>query len=250
MQTQDAPAEIIFKLWPWLEANKNRLIGAGVAILVVSGIFYFVSSQKAQKEVNAGQELTTIMMNASGNTNGTQVAAQLEQLADTYSGTRAGKRAQLQAAAVLFESGSYPDAQAQFQKYLDANSGDALAATAELGLASSFEAQNQLDQAVAAYQRVISVFPGSTSVQPAEFALGRIAEQQNKFTEAMDHYQKVVSLGFDSSLVQEARIRASELQVKIAAAASKAAALNMSTNAPSPALQSTPRPVVVQPAKP
>ena len=33
MQTQDAPAEIIFKLWPWLEANKNRLIQVMVNIL-------------------------------------------------------------------------------------------------------------------------------------------------------------------------------------------------------------------------
>ena len=33
MQTQDAPAEIIFKLWPWLEANQKRLIAVAVAIV-------------------------------------------------------------------------------------------------------------------------------------------------------------------------------------------------------------------------
>ena len=55
MQTQDAPAEIIFKLWPWLEANKKGLIGGLLAIIAVSGIVYFISAQRAQKEVEAGR---------------------------------------------------------------------------------------------------------------------------------------------------------------------------------------------------
>ncbi len=241
MQTQDAPAEIIFKLWPWLEANKKPLIGGLVGIMVVSGILYFVSAQKAQNEVDAGQALTLLMLDPTANTNSSAQVGGFEQLAAKYSGTAAGKRAQLQAAAALFSAGQYPDAQAQFEKYLDANAGDSLAATAQLGLAASLEAQNKLDLATAGYQKVVSVYASSSAVAQAEFALGRIAEQQNKLTDAMSFYQKIIAGGARDTLTQEAQMRATDLQVKIAAAAPKpAAVMAPATNLLKPAITTLP----------
>ncbi len=81
MQTQDAPAEIIFKLWPWLEANKNRLIGAaGGDPRHGWGICYFISSQQEQKEMDAGQALTLLLV--SPNADAEPVAVPFEQFAD------------------------------------------------------------------------------------------------------------------------------------------------------------------------
>lgn len=242
MQTQDAPAEIIFKLWPWVEANKHRLIGGLAVILVGSGIAYFISSARAQKEVDAGQALTALMVNSGANRSGSQLATALEQLATTYAGTAAGQRAQLQAAAALFEAGSYAEAQTQFKNYLDANPSGAFADTAELGIAASLDAQSQTDPAAAAYQRVISVFPSSASVAPAEFALGRIAERQNKLTEAMSHYEKVARTSLGGSLRDEAMMRASDLKVKIDAAAPKPVAKSP--------VEAAPKPLVPPPAQP
>ncbi len=224
MQTQDAPAEIIFKLWPWLEANKNRLIAAAVGLLVLGGIYYLVTSQREQKEIKAGQALTLLLAGGAANANAGPVADQLAQLAATYSGTAAGQRAQLQAAAAQFNAGKYADAQAQFQKFLDASATGPLAATAELGVAASLEAQNKLDLAAAAYQKVASGFAGSSSVLPAEFALGRIAEQQNKLSEAMSHYDNAARASLGGTLAQEAAQRAYELKNKLAATAPKPAA--------------------------
>jgi len=218
MQTQDAPAEFLFKLWPWLEANKNRLIGAAAAIIAVAAILFFISSHRAQQEVDAGEALTMLLVSPTANANSEPMAEALEQLAGKYPGTAAGQRAQLQAGAELFNAGRYPDAQAQFQKFLDHDSTSPLAATAELGLAASLEAQNKLDAAAAAYQRVTSVFAGSTSVLPAEFALGRIAEQQNKLTEAVSHYENAAQASLGGTLAQEAAQRVFELKNKIAAA--------------------------------
>ena len=235
MQTQDAPAEIIFKLWPWLEANKNRLIGAGVGVLVLWGVYYFVTSQQAQKEVDAGQALTALLVSPKGGATG-QTADDFTKLAAQYPGTAAGQRALLQGAAALFGAGRYADAQAQFQKYLDTSATGPLAATAALGVAASLEAQNKLDAAVAAYQRVASGFASSSSAQPAEFALGRIAEQQNKLTEAVSHYEKIARAGSGGSLAQEAGQRAFELKAKTApAAAPKATVTPSPTAAPKPA---------------
>src|SRR5665213_4071491 len=149
MQTQDAPAEFLFKLWPWLEANKNRLIVALVAIIVVAAILFFISSHRAQQEVDAGQALTMLQVSPPANANAGQTAAAFEQIATKYSGTAAGQRAQLQAAAAFFSAGSYADAQAQFQKFLDHDATSPLAAIAELGVAASLEAQNKLDAAAA-----------------------------------------------------------------------------------------------------
>ena len=233
MQTQDAPAEIIFKLWPWLEANKNRLIGGLGAVIVVAGVFYFISAQKAQKEVDAGQALTSLLISPKSNAG--QSTDEFAKLAAQYAGTAAGQRAQLQGAAALFSTGRYADAQAQFQKYLDAAATGPLAATAELGVAASLESQNKLDLAMAAYQRVTSVFAGSSSVVPAEFALGRIAEQQNKLTEAASHYENAARSALGGSLAQEAAQRAFEVKAKIAAAAPKPAAASQPAVAPKPA---------------
>ena len=219
MQTQDAPADFLFKLWPWLEANKNRLIGALAAVIVVSGILFFLSSQREQKELAAGQALSTLLDSPPSAPGTSGLAASLEQLATTYAGTAAGQRAQLQAAAALFEAGNYGDAQAQFQKYLDADQNGLFAATAELGVAACLEAQSKLDLAAAAYQRVLSVFPGSPFVAQADFGLGRIAEQQNRLSEAVSHYDKVSTGGMGGTLAQEAALRSSELKLKLAAAA-------------------------------
>ncbi len=234
MQTQDAPAEIIFKLWPWVEANKNRLIGGLVVILVGAGIVYYISSQRAQKEIDAGEALTSLMINPGANRGSSQMASAFEQLAATYAGTAPAQRAQLQAAAALFDAGSYPEAQAQFKKYLDANPNGPFADTAELGIAACLEAQNQTAAAAAAYQRVVSVFPTSASVAPAEYALGRLAEQQNKLSEAMSHYQNVARASLGGSLREEAMIHASDLKARMDAAAPKTAPAASSAPAAKP----------------
>jgi len=237
MQTQDVPGEFLFKLWPWLEANKNRLIGAVMAIIVVSGVVYAVVAQRAQKEVDAGQAVTALMINPDANKNSAQMAAGFEQLAGQYAGTEAGKRAQLQAAGALFEAGNYAEAQTQFQKYLEANPSSPLAAIARLGVAASLEAQSKLDAAATAYQQVVSLNPDSTCVPPAQYALGRIAEQQNKLTEAQNHYEDAARAPLGGSVAQEAALRLSEIKAKIPAVAPKSASLTNAASAVAPALK-------------
>jgi predicted negative regulator of RcsB-dependent stress response len=222
MQTQDGPAEFFFKLWPKLEQNKNLLIGGGVAILVAAFAGYFISSQRAQKEIDAGEALTAALINPAATASSTQTAGSLEVIADKYSGTAAAGRAQVQAAAAMFDSGNYTGAQAGFEKYLNSNAVGPLAAVAALGIAKCLEAQDKLDQAIAAYQRVTSSYGGSSCAGPAEYALGRICEQQNKLPDAMAHYEKVMNSTLSGSLSNEARARAAELQSKIAASTPKA----------------------------
>ncbi|HEY5345799.1 MAG TPA: tetratricopeptide repeat protein, partial [Verrucomicrobiae bacterium] len=151
MQTQDAPADFIIKFWPWFEANRKRLVIAVVAVVVVLFVWYFITTQRVQKAVDAGQAYTQLQLNMPPNPTVQQVADAFLQLAKNYSGTVAAERAQLQAAAVLFSAARYAEAQAQFQNFLAANKNSSLAAAAQLGVAACLEAQNKLADATAAY---------------------------------------------------------------------------------------------------
>ena len=212
--TQDAPAEIIFKLWPWLEANKVRLIGAAVAIVVIIGIYSFITTQKAEREVDAGRALTQLLMTPPAGVNPSDA---LGQLATKYAGTQAAQRAQLQAAATLFSIGHYPEAQAQFQKFLENSPGGALAATAQLGVAASLEAQGKNDLATAAYQKTASTYSSTPSALPALCALGRINEQAGKLNEALSSYDAAAHAGqAGGTLAQEAAMHVAEIKAKLA----------------------------------
>ena len=179
MQTQDAPAEILFKFWPWLEANKTRLIAAGVGLVAIFGVYSFVTWQHEKTEAEAGDALTQLLVAPAPGTKPEDQASGFARLAEKYAGTAAGQRAQLQAASAFFEAGRFDDAAAQFQKSLAGGVSGALAATAQLGLASCLEAQGKAE-AVAAYQKVISTYPSSSSEQAAKAALARLQKPATK----------------------------------------------------------------------
>jgi len=250
MQTQDASADFIFKLWPWIEANKNRLIGGLVVILAGAGIGYYISAERAQKEIDAGQALTALLDNPSGSRTASQMATALESFAATYAGTAAAGRAQVQAAATLFDAGNYADAQAQFKKYLDAEPAGPLADSAELGVAASLEAQNQTSLAEAAYRKVISAFPNSASAAPADFALGEMAEQQNRLNEAMSDYENAARASLGGSLRDEAMIRGMDVKARMEAASPKPAAKSLLEVAPKSGVATNPAVTPKPAAKP
>ena len=214
MQTQDAPAEIIFKLWPWLEANRNRLIAVGGAVILAGGLWLFVTTQREQNEIAAGQALTQLLISPA-----TQTADAFTRLAAKYPGTAAGQRALLHAATDAFGADRYAEAQAQFQKLYSSDPAGPLAAIAELGVAASCEAQGQakLALAAAAYQKVTTSFGGTPNALTAEYGLGRIAEQLGRLAEAAGHYENVARSG-NTSLASEAAVHAADIKAKLVAA--------------------------------
>jgi len=217
MQTQDVSTEIAFKFWPWLEANGKRLIIAAVALTAAFFVWFFISTQREQKEVAAGQAYTQLMLNPPAGANPQPAVDSYLALAKKYDGTMAAQRAQLQAASVLFMGGRYAEAQAQFQNFVTANAGSALVAAAKTGIAASLESLGKLDEALAAYRAVSTGYPDSNEAVTAKFAAGRILELQGKLTEAVAAYQEVTRLPLAGSLAQEAAQRVALLQVKIAA---------------------------------
>ena len=213
--TQDAPAEFIFKLWPKLEANRNKIIVGVVAVVVVIGAYNFIGSQHEAREREAGEALTKLLMTPP---NGTSAADALAKFATQFEGTVAAQRAQLQGAAANFGSGKFADAQAGFEKFLANSPGGALAATAQLGVAASLEAQGKADLAAIAYQKTASTYSGQPAALPALVGLGRLAEQAGKLNEALTSYDAAAKAGqAGGSLAQEAQQHAAEIRAKLPA---------------------------------
>ena len=218
METQDASAEFLIKFWPWFEANRKRLIYAAVAAVVVLFIWYFIATQREQRAIQAGQDYTKLQLTLASGLSAQQAADVYLKLAAQYAGTPAAERAQLQAAAVLYNAARYDDALAQFKNFLSANSGSSLASVAHLGAGASLEATGKLDGAVTEYRAVATGFPNSSEALPAKFALGRVLEAQGKLSDASSYYQEVTRAQLAGSLGSEAAQRLAGIQAKLAAA--------------------------------
>jgi predicted negative regulator of RcsB-dependent stress response len=216
METQDASAEFLLKLWPWFEANRKRLIYGAVTVVAVLFVWYFIVTQQEAKALAAGQALAKVQLTLPQNPSAPQVADAYLKIAAQYAGTVAAERAQLEAAAVLFSAGRYDDAQAQFQKLAAANPASPVAPAARLGSATSLEALNKLDAAAAEYRAVASAYPNSAEALPAKFSLARLLEGQGKLSDALAAYQEVVRAPLAGSYGNEAAQRIGQLQAKLA----------------------------------
>lgn len=217
MQTQDAPAEIIFKFWPWLEANQKRLIIGAIAAVVVFFVWFFIAKQREQAEITAGQDFTVFQTSQAESITPKQVADGYLKIATQYAGTKAGERAWLQAGTVLFSEGNYADALAVFQNFLKSEGGSSLAPAARLGVASCLEAQGKLDEALAAYRTVVMGRSDTPEALDAKFSQGRVLELQGKLSEAVAAYQEVTRSQLAGSLANDAAQRVALLQTKLAA---------------------------------
>jgi TolA-binding protein len=215
MQPQDTTTDYFFKLWPWIEANKNRFIFGAVIIVIAGFLIAFYLWRQDQRELAAGQALTEAVVSAPQNANASQLADSFSKIAADYPGTRAGERAAVQSAAVLFEAGKYTEALAQFQQFLKTHPNSVFSPQAALGVAASLDAQEKTDLASSAYQRVVSRFSDPNAVSAAKFALAQIGERQGKLAVAENLYEEVAHSNPNGSLGSEAAMRAMELKTKL-----------------------------------
>jgi predicted negative regulator of RcsB-dependent stress response len=215
MEIQDAPAAYLFKLWPWFEANRIRIIWGGGVIVVAVGLISFYSWQRDQKEIAAGKAMTQMMRSIPRNATASQQADLYLKVSADYHDTSGGQRALLQGAAMLFAAGRYTDAQAQFQKFLDAYPASFFAAQAALGVATSLDARGETDLAAGVYKRIINNYSdASGAVDSARFALAQIDERRDRLSEAAILYEAIVHSNPNSTLGSEAGLRLMELKMK------------------------------------
>ena len=180
----------------FLIKNKNVLLGAVVALVVIVGGFlgykHFISEPKEQKASEAifkgeqyfGDDNFEIALK--GDSLG---YAGFIKLADQFSGTDAGNLANAYAGLCYAQLGKYEDA----IKYLDKFSGnDLLVAPAVMGALGNCYAQvGQLDKAVATLLKAAEHANSMTLSPIYLIQAGQILEKQGKNAEAVDAYKQV-----------------------------------------------------------
>jgi predicted negative regulator of RcsB-dependent stress response len=212
MQSQEAAAEdILFKLWPWVEANLKRIAFVAGVIVIAVFAYQFNSYRQNGKEIVAGEALTQANMSV----NGEQPVDAGLKIAAEYPGTLAGQRALLQGATALFTSGKYADAQEQFQKFLDTYPDSFFAPQATLGVATSLDALGKTDLAVSAYQKAAGLTSDANVTVVAKFSLARVDEAQGKLAEAAKLFGEISRTYGNTSLGAEAAARAVALNARL-----------------------------------
>jgi predicted negative regulator of RcsB-dependent stress response len=116
MDAKAAELPVSDKLLAWFETHKNEVAIAAIAVLVVGGIASFIIWRNSEKQLAAGESLTSVSLaQAAPGAQGTADA--FLKVASEYPKSEAGAVALLQAAGALFSEGKYDQARAQFERF-------------------------------------------------------------------------------------------------------------------------------------
>jgi predicted negative regulator of RcsB-dependent stress response len=217
MESQDTAATFFFKVWPQIEANKNKIFGATIVVVVVIFGYSFYSWQHNQNQIEAGDALTQALISTPQTADATTIASTYLDVSTQYPGTPAGERALIQGAAALFVAGKYADAQTDFQQYVNSYPDGEFAGQASLGVAKCQDALGKADQAAGSYQHIIDNSADPQAVIEAKFSLARLDVDNHNYPEAMRLFQDVMQADPYGPLGSEAGQYAFEIKSKVPA---------------------------------
>jgi len=231
MESENKQSGDLYTLLGWLEQNKAQVI-TGVAVVILAGIIYFyIDYRKSENAIEAGQQLSAVILAAPS---GVPTADALLKVANDNSGTDAGARALLTAAAKQFADGKVEDARASFQRFATEYPENPLMNQAKYGIAVCLESQGKTADATTAFKEVMDRYAGENTAAPAKFALARIYEAEGKLELARDYYIELARDG-RNTFGMEAGSRANALLQKHPnLRPTSASAMNKTAVAPAP----------------
>ena len=201
-----------------MKYKKAILIAVAAIIVVIAGVFLYISQisgpreEKASTALSKGQTyFNNEMFEQAVNGDGAGFVG-FAKLADEYSGTKAGNLANLYAGLCYANLGKWAEA----QKSLDAFSteGDQMISPAsQAALGDAYAHLNQLDKAVDAFKKAADMADrkaeddANNSLSPTFLIkAGEVLESQGKKDEALKIYQDIKKKYVNSMLVQSAEI--------------------------------------------
>ena len=202
----------------FMKFKKAILIAVAAIIVVIAGVFLYISQisgpreEKASTALSKGQTyFNNEMFEQAVNGDGAGFVG-FAKLADEYSGTKAGNLANLYAGLCYANLGKWAEA----QKSLDAFSteGDQMISPAsQAALGDAYAHLNQLDKAVDAFKKAADMADSkaeddtNNSLSPIFLIkAGEVLESQGKKDEALKIYQDIKKKYVNSMLVQSAEI--------------------------------------------
>ena len=202
----------------FMKYKKAILIAVAAIIVVIAGVFLYISQisgpreEKASTALSKGQTyFNNEMFEQAVNGDGAGFVG-FAKLADEYSGTKAGNLANLYAGLCYANLGKWAEA----QKSLDAFSteGDQMISPAsQAALGDAYAHLNQLDKAVDAFKKAADMADSkaeddtNNSLSPIFLIkAGEVLESQGKKDEALKIYQDIKKKYVNSMLVLSAEI--------------------------------------------
>ena len=202
----------------FMKYKKAILIAVAAIIVVIAGVFLYISQisgpreEKASTALSKGQTyFNNEMFEQAVNGDGAGFVG-FAKLADEYSGTKAGNLANLYAGLCYANLGKWAEA----QKSLDAFSteGDQMISPAsQAALGDAYAHLNQLDKAVDAFKKAADMADSkaeddtNNSLSPIFLIkAGEVLESRGKKDEALKIYQDIKKKYVNSMLVQSAEI--------------------------------------------
>ena len=202
----------------FMKYKKAILIAVAAIIVVIAGVFLYISQisgpreEKASTALSKGQTyFNNEMFEQAVNGDGAGFVG-FAKLADEYSDTKAGNLANLYAGLCYANLGKWAEA----QKSLDAFSTEddqMISPASQAALGDAYAHLNQLDKAVDAFKKAADMADSKTeddannSLSPIFLIkAGEVLESQGKKDEALKIYQDIKKKYVNSMLVQSAEI--------------------------------------------
>ncbi|NUQ11619.1 MAG: tetratricopeptide repeat protein [Gemmatimonadaceae bacterium] len=193
----------------WARANSNKLAVAGIALVAVTAVWFFMREASDRKEVNASRDLASAqMVFQSGNAALAQ--SDLQALIRRYGGTAAATQARMLLAQVHFGQGKVDEG----LRELDAiTRPGAFEAAVQALRAGGLEMAGKPAEAAAAYERAAA----AADTKSARYAYQSDAARAYMAAGNADAARRIwEAMAADDSnpLAGEARVRLGELKAK------------------------------------
>lgn len=202
----------------FMKYKKAILIAVAAIIVVIAGVFLYISQisgpreEKASTALSKGQTyFNNEMFEQAVNGDGAGFVG-FAKLADEYSGTKAGNLANLYAGLCYANLGKWAEAQKSLESF-SSEDDQMISPAAEAALGDAYAHLNQLDKAVDAFKKAASMADSkadegtNNSLSPIFIIkAGEILESQDKKDEALKLYQDAKKKYVNAMLVQSGEI--------------------------------------------
>jgi predicted negative regulator of RcsB-dependent stress response len=223
MSTEEQTAENkgIQSIAAFLETNKNNVLIAGIALIIVAGgIYYYNNSYTPAMETEASESLFMAERYFSQDSldkalNGDGLNLGMKDIADEFGSTSAGSRANFFAGRILLEKGQFQEA----LDYLsDVSMGDEIMAAQVTTLKGDcYSEMEQYEKAGDTYMKAANMRDNNLTTPYALLKAGAAYEEAGEFDDAKSAYEKLQANYSDSRLSDRVEARIARVEAKLSA---------------------------------
>ena len=192
MELQDAPATYLFKLWPWIEANRIRIAaGAGLLLVAAGAIYVLFLATGTKANRPPAMDLSQLIMSDPRGLTPAQQADSYLKIARKYQNTSAGQRAFLQSAAHAVRGGTIcrcPNPVSAIPQSIPRQ--HLLPVRPRSAWRPAWTPRAKRIWPPAAYQRVINSYSDPVAATYAKYSLAQIDERQGKLDRCFEFVRR------------------------------------------------------------